>query len=49
MSGSLTRRNENQMYRETPVWRADDWCAKLEFRATFLKECQIYCGQVGVF
>ena len=38
MSETLTRRNENQMHRETPVSRPSQWYAKLEFRATFSKE-----------
>jgi len=30
----LTRHNENQMYRETPVSRTIDTAAKLQFRGT---------------
>ncbi|GAK60988.1 vault protein inter-alpha-trypsin domain protein [Candidatus Vecturithrix granuli] len=38
MSLWITRHNENEMYRETPVSRQSHWCAKLEFRATFSQE-----------
>lgn len=35
MSLWLTRHHENEMYRETPISRECQWCAKLEFRAPF--------------